>query len=488
LQQTNGSNFPVPKLTGTLELALGPRAPNTTLTRWLYDELRGAMLMGRLMRGMRLPSTRDFAGQHGVSRRVVVNVFEQLRTEGYLVSRVGSGTRVSDQLPEDLLQFVPARSAARRAASPSIRPGWTRPARPLRPIEPALAEFPMELWARIAARRLRRASVSLLAGGDVQGYGPLREAIADYLGSSRGVDCAPDEIVILSGVQQGLDLLARFLVKRGDSVWIEDPAYQGATAAFSNAGARLVPVPVDEDGLDPTKALRACPRPRAVYVTPAHQFPLGVTMSLERRLALLAAARRSGAHVIEDDYDSEFRFSGRPVPALRGLDRSEAVILAGSFNKVLFPSLRIGYLVLPQSLMDRFLAFRYHADAYPPAHLEAVLCDFIVEGHFGRHLRRMRELYGTRLAALQDNVTRYLKGAVELPNIQAGLNTPAYLVNGMKSNAAAVRAAARGVEVLSIDRYVLRRRDIQGVLVGFAAFTDADIREAVIALAQAFEK
>jgi GntR family transcriptional regulator/MocR family aminotransferase len=478
----------VSKFNGNPELVLGPRPPDTTLTRWLYDELRRAMLSGRLKRGMRLPATRDFAVQHGVSRRVVVNVFEQLQTEGYLVSRVGSGTRVSDRLPEDLLEFAPSQAAARRTASPAIRQEWTRPARPLRPIEPALSEFPMELWARIAARRLRRASSSLLAGGGVQGYGPLREAIADYLGTSRGVDCMPDEIVIVSGVQQGLDLLARFLVKRGDPVWIEDPAYTGAAAAFRNAGARLVPVPVDADGLDPAKALRACPRPRAVYVTPAHQFPLGVTMSLERRLALLAAARRSGARVIEDDYDSEFRFSGRPVPALRGLDRSEAVILAGSFNKVLFPSLRLGYLVLPQSLMDRFLAFRYQADAYPPTHLEAVLCDFIVEGHFGRHLRRMRELYGARLGALRDSVGRYLQGAVELPDIQAGLNSPAYLLRGMKSNDAAARAARCGVEVLSLDRFVLRRRDIQGVLVGFAAFTDAEIRKAVIALAQAFEK
>ncbi len=486
--ETTWVQLPVPKLTGNPELALGPRPQDTTLTRWLYDELRSAMLTGRLRRGMRLPATRDFAAQHGVSRRVVVNVFEQLKTEGYLVSRVGSGTRVSDQLPEDLLQVARARSTARRAASSSIRPEWTRPARPLRPIEPALSEFPMELWARIAARRLRRASTSLLAGGGVQGYGPLREAIADYLGTSRGVDCTPDEVVILSGGQQGLDLLARFLLKRGDSVWIEDPAYHGATAAFRNAGARLVPVPVDGDGLDPAKALRACPQPQAVYVTPAHQFPLGMTMSLERRLALLAAARRSGALVIEDDYDSEFRFSGRPVPALRGLDRSGTVILVGSFNKVLFPSLRLGYLVLPQTLMDRFLAFRYQADAYPPAHLEAVLCDFIVVGHFGRHLRRMRELYGARMAALRNDVTRYLKGAVVLPEIQAGLNSPAYLVNGMKSNMAAARAAACGVEVLSIDRYVLRRRDIRAVLVGFAAFTEAEIRKAVIALAQAFEK
>src|ERR1041385_3966671 len=264
------------------------------------------MLTGRLKRGMRLPATRDFAVQHGVSRRAVVNVFEQLQTEGYLVSRVGSGTRASDQLPEDLLQFAPSQAAARRASSPAIRQEWTRPARPLRPIEPALSEFPMELWARITARRLRRASPSLLAGGAVQGYGPLREAIADYLGTSRGVDCTPDEIVIVSGVQQGLDLLARFLVRRGDSVWIGYPACPGAPRAVRNAGAGRVPVPVDADGLGPAKGLRACGRPRAVYVTPAHQFPLGMTMSLERRLALLAAAWRSGAQVIEDDYDRAF--------------------------------------------------------------------------------------------------------------------------------------------------------------------------------------
>jgi GntR family transcriptional regulator/MocR family aminotransferase len=233
----------VSKFNGNPELVLGPRPPDTTLTRWLYDELRRAMLSGRLKRGMRLPATRDFAVQHGVSRRVVVNVFEQLQTEGYLVSRVGSGTRVSDRLPEDLLEFAPSQAAARRTASPAIRQEWTRPARPLRPIEPALSEFPMELWARIAARRLRRASSSLLAGGGVQGYGPLREAIADYLGTSRGVDCTPDEIVIVSGVQQGLDLLARFLVKRGDPVWIEDPAYTGAAAASATREHGSCPCP-----------------------------------------------------------------------------------------------------------------------------------------------------------------------------------------------------------------------------------------------------
>ena len=345
----------------------------------------------------------------------------------------------------------------------------------------------MDVWARIASRRFRRVSPAVLAGGAAQGYAPLREAIADYLGTSRGVECSPDEVAIVSGVQQALDLVARLTVKPGDPVWVEDPAYSGAAAAFRNAGARLVAVPVDAAGFDAAKAMRACPHPRAVYVTPAHQFPLGVTLSLERRLLLLSAARDCGAPIFEDDYDSEFRFSGRPVPALRSLDNSGTVLLAGSFNKVLFPSLRLGYLILPHSWVDRFVAFRYQADAYPAALSQAVLCDFMVEGHFGRHLRRMRELYGERLAALRENAARYLRGAVELPDIQAGLNTPAYLTNGMSSRDAAARAAAAGIEAMSLDRFTLRRRDPQGLLLGFAAFTANEIRKGVLALAQALE-
>jgi GntR family transcriptional regulator/MocR family aminotransferase len=453
----------------------------------LYDAIRNAILDGRLKRGMRLPATRDFSLQYGVSRRVVVNVFEQLQAEGYVTSRVGSGTRVTDQLPEDVLE-VPRRSDVEtKPASQRVLPEWVRPARPFRPIEPALANFPMDIWTRVAARRLRRVSPSILAGGAVQGYAPLREAIADYLATSRGIDCSADEVVVVSGVQQALDLVARFLVRSGDAVWVEDPGYVGAVSAFKNAGARIIPVPVDTAGLEPAKGERACSTPRAIYVTPAHQFPLGVTMSLERRLHLLSFARSCSAVVIEDDYDSEFRFSGRPVPALRGLDKAGSVILAGSFNKVLFPSLRLGYVLLPAPLVDRFLAFRFQVDAYPPSLSQAVMCDFMVEGHFGRHLRRMRELYSSRLSALQESATRYLRGTIELPNIQAGLNVPAYLRNGMTSRDAAEKAASAGIEVMSLDRFTLRKRDPGGFLLGFAAFEESEIRKGVLTLARALE-
>ncbi len=332
---------------------------------------------------------------------------------------------------------------------------------------------------------MRRLSPSLLAGGGPAGLLSLREVIAGYLGASRGVKCEPAQIAIVSGVQQAVDLLARLLVRPGDPVWIEDPGYIGTIAAFRNVGARIVAVRVDSDGLDVAAGRKASPAARLAYVTPAHQFPLGVTMSLDRRFLLLKWARESGARIIEDDYDSEFRFLGRPIPALQGLDRSDSVIYTGTFNKVLFPGLRLAYVVLPPDLVDPFIALRFTADRYPPGISQAVLCDFIVEGHFGRHLRRMRQMYAERLGLLQENARRYLAGAVELPPIQAGLNTPAYLVNGMSSVEAQARAAERDIETSALDMFALKRRDLRGLLLGFAAFDAREIKRGVLTLAEA---
>jgi len=266
----------MPRRTQTGELVLGPRPSGVTLTRWLYDEIRGAILEGRLPGGSRLPATRELASHHGVSRRTVVAVFEQLASEGYLSGKVGSGTRVNETLPDDLLNV---RSARRRRDErlAATAPDERRPARPFRAIEPALLEFPSELWARVASRRMRRLSPSILAGGESAGLLSLREAIAGYLGASRGVKCESAQIAIVSGVQQGVDLLARLLVRPGDPVWTEDPGYSGTIAAFRNAGACIVPVQVDSDGLDVAAARKASPAARLAYVTPAHQFPLDVT-------------------------------------------------------------------------------------------------------------------------------------------------------------------------------------------------------------------
>jgi GntR family transcriptional regulator / MocR family aminotransferase len=465
-------------------LTLGAKPRGTTLTRWLYDELRTAILSGRLRRGSRIPASRDLAVTYALSRRIVVAVFEQLRDEGYVTSRVGVGTVVSEHVPDDY-----AAPAAPRV-SPTVLVDRTptiyrRPPLPFRAFEPALEAFPMTVWATVASRVLRRLSARALAGGDLAGLKTLREAIAGYLGASRGVACAPDHIVIVSGAQQALDLLARLVLRPGDAVWMEDPGYDGAVQAFRNAAARVVPVRVDDRGLDPVRGERLCSKPSAVYLTPAHQFPLGTTLSLERRFHLLRWARANDVVVIEDDYDSEFRFSGRPVPAMKGLDDHDVVFLIGTFNKALFPSLRLGYVVVPDRWMDRLLALRHQMDRYPPGISQAVLARFIEEGHWGRHLRRMREIYGRRRLALVESVDRHLHGAIALPDIPAGLSTPAYLLNGMSSRHAAERASTKQLEVSPLDRFALQRRDLHGLLLGFAAFSESEIRAGVERLAAA---
>jgi GntR family transcriptional regulator/MocR family aminotransferase len=334
----------MPKAISSFELTLDNRPQHQTLTSWLYAQLRLAILEGRLRPGTRLPASRDFARQYGLSRGTVVSAFERLQAEGYVSCRVGSGTRVNQIEPVEPVRTANSTSPVyvRRVIADYVRPKpWiglvgTQGVRPFCMRDPAIAEFPAELWRRIAARRARTFRSWLQTDDDGRGYRPLREAIADYLGSSRGVRCSSGQVIVVSGVQQALDLLARLLLKQGDPVWMEDPGYFGATIAFANAGAQLIPVPVDEHGLSVSAGQRVCPRAKGVYVTPAHQFPLGMTMSLERRMAILKWASRTGAFVIEDDYDSEYRFEGRPVPAMQSLDRESNVIFIGSFNKLLF--------------------------------------------------------------------------------------------------------------------------------------------------------
>jgi GntR family transcriptional regulator/MocR family aminotransferase len=478
----------MPKDVSSFELTLNDRPKDATLTRWLHEGLRRAILDGRLRPGTRLPATRDFAKQYGVSRGTAVTVFDQLLSDGYLRSQTGSGTWVNELLPEHTHPSKEKRSAAARPPAPLLGLAFPQPGRPFRLHEPATAEFPTKVWARVASRRIRRLSSALMIGGNPSGYGPLREAIAGYLASARGVKCSTDQIVVTSGVQQGLDVLARLLLKPGDAVWMEDPGYFGASMAFGNAGARMIPVPVDDQGLSVQEGQKANGRVKCAYVTPAHQFPLGMAMSIERRLELLAWAAAAGAFIIEDDYDSEFRFEGRPMPVLQGLDRSGSVIVLGTFNKLLFPSVRLGYAVLPSSLMERFLELRYGTDLHGASLDQAVLCDFIVEGHLGRHIRRMRELYGERLAALLEGGREYLGGLLEISHIQAGLYTMGFLRNGMTSQEAESAASAAGVETMGLHRFTLGRSDLSGLLLGFAAFDEKRLRAGLADLAHALEK
>ena len=484
--------------TTSLPLSLPAPAAGIPLYRWLYEQLRTAILEGLLHPGARLPATRDVGKTYGLSRATVVAAFEQLHSEGYVEGRTGSGTYVSKVLPEQLLHAgrarledrLPHRRIALSAYAKRLQPFWSLPAQPVRAFranQPALDLFPTTLWAQVASRRLRRASTKLLAGGETLGYRPLREAVAEYLNTSRGVRCTPEQVLIVSGAQEGLDRTARLLLNAGDPAWMEEPGYPGAAAVLRAVGARICGVPVDAEGLDLQRGIRRWPRPKLVYVTPAHQFPLGVTMSLRRRLALLEWARKSGVLIFEDDYDSEYRYAGRPVPALQGLDRAGVVIFGGSFSAVMFPAMRLGYLVVPPEMVDVFAAAQSVSTHHPPLLGQAVLCDFIQEGHFARHIRRMREVYAERLGVLLKAAEKELRGVIEISNVEAGLQTIGCLHEGFKADKIVKAAAKRDVELKSLSQYYAREKPTNGLVLGFAAVEPRELERGAKELARLLE-
>jgi GntR family transcriptional regulator/MocR family aminotransferase len=484
-------------------VTIGPlgvdRRTGVPLHRQLYDGLRHAILAGRLRTGARLPSTRTLAGDLGVSRNTVLAAFGQLLAEGYLEGRVGAGTTVAQTLPEALLR---ARPEARGSLAPGVRPRLsrrglaivgTRPApgrgapvaRPFRPGLPGIDAFPFEVWTRLVARRWRRVPRQLLDYGDPAGFGPLRDAVAAYLRESRAVRGEAEQVIVVSGAQQAVDLAARVLLDPGDAAWVEDPGYPGARGALAAAGARIVPVPVDAEGLDVTAGAARAPDARLVHVTPSHQYPLGVTMSLARRLALLEWASRSGAWVLEDDYDSEYRYAGRPLAALQGLDTAGRVIYAGTFSKVLFPALRLGYLVVPPDLADAFLAARALADRHPPSVTQAALADFIEGGHFARHIRRTRALYAERQAALVRAASRVLEGVLSVRPAESGMHLVGWLPGGVDDRAAAEAALRHGLEAPPLSAYRVRPRPEGGLVLGYSAFAPRDLEAGAERLAAA---
>jgi GntR family transcriptional regulator / MocR family aminotransferase len=478
---------------------LPPRSKGAPATRWLYESLRLAILEGRLGLGSRLPTTRELAKEYGLARGTVVTAFESLKAEGYVNARVGSGTYVACELPETLLVVprapgvrpAPARTATRRLSKAARRltplfgyPEGRTPA--FRLGQPALDLFPTTLWAQVASRRLRMASVKLLLGCDAMGHEPLREAIADYLVTSRGVNCTPAQVAIVSGTLEALTIVSRLLLDPGDRVVMENPGYTGARLALESTGATIANVPVDDEGLVlDTKRMRDA---RLVYVTPAHQYPLGMSMSVSRRLALLEWARCTGATIFEDDYDSEYRYCGPPMPALQGLDRRGQVIFSGSFSKVLFPSIRLGYLVLPPDLVEPFAAAISVTVRHAPLLDQAVLADFITGGHFGRHIRRMREVYAERQSVLVSTAREELAGLLDVCSIEAGLQTVGWLPAGVDGSRVAERAAEKGIEVKAVPP-VGRGRSEQHVLqLGFAAVDGKEIRRGVGVLGEAIRE
>jgi GntR family transcriptional regulator/MocR family aminotransferase len=474
------------------------RRSRLPLQRQLYDQLRAGILAGRVSPSGRLPATRTLAADLAVSRNTVAAAFDQLLAEGYLEGRVGSGTFVAASIPDDLLRVssVPRRAETgpaprlsrrgRMLASTSVSPSRTREAlQPFQTGVPALDVFPRELWARLAARAVRRSGPERMGYADPAGFAPLRRAVAEYLRAARGVRCSWEQVVITAGSQQALDLAARVLLDPGDTAWVEDPGYMGARGAFIAAGVRCAPVAVDAGGLSVDDGAARYPDARMAYCTPSRQYPMGVTMPLARRMALLAWARDRAAWIVEDDYDSEFRYAGRPLACLQGLDAAGRVIYTGTFSKVLFPALRLGYLVAPQGAVDAFVSARALADRHPPVLEQAIVADFIDSGHFARHVRRMRALYAERQAALVAAAARHLAGHVDIQPAEAGMHLLGWLPHGTDDLDASRKAAAAGVSVPALSQYVVRARPRPALLFGYAAYPLRRIREAVGKLSDA---
>jgi len=476
------------------------------LSERIYQSLRRAILAGEFSAGARLPATRALSGELGVARNTVLLAYEHLLAEGYAVGRVGSGTYVAPTLPEAVLGVpggAPRSAVPRKVAAPTLSaygrrlgreasagtvapPAAATPRYDFRYGLPAVDAFPHALWRRLVARRMRSASAASLGYGPPEGYLPLRQALADYLRRSRGVACAAEQIVVVNGSQQALDLATRVLLDPGDRVLIEEPHYLGARRAFLAAGARLVPVAVDGDGLDLSTAPRGASAARLAYVTPSHQFPTGAVMSLPRRLALLAWARAAGAHVLEDDYEHEYRYEGRPIEALQGLDRAGRVLYAGTLSKVAFPALRLGYLVLPERLLAPFAAAKWLTDRHTPTLQQEALADFIREGHFERHLRRARLGASVRRAALLEALSGCLQDRVEVAGANAGMHLLVWLRDVAPAELPGIvqRAAGAGVGVYPVDPYYLTACRRAGLLLGYVSMTERDIRDGIRELAR----
>ena len=466
------------------------------LFRQLYEGIKQSVLSGKVAPGAQLPPTRDLARQLGISRQTVLNAYEHLIAEGYLSGTVGKGTFVSRSLP---LAGGPVKAAGSRPLRPLSARGerFIGPQTALNTHDgapkafrigmPGLDLFPFDIWARLEARRWRKPPHEL-GYGDPIGYKPLREALAGYLGASRGVHCHPDQILITSGSQQALFLIATLLLAPGDAAWVEDPGYRGISASLRAAEALICPVPVDEEGISVSFGKQCWPGAKLVYVTPSHQLPLGTTMSLPRRLELLAWAKENRSWIVEDDYDSEYRYTGPPLASLQSLDKAGSVIYVGTLSKVLFPGLRLGYMVLPPGLVDAFVQARAILDRHAAIIPQIVLADFIMEGHFGRHIKRTREAYAERRVALLEAIGSHLGEHLRVGPADAGLQLSTTFLSCRDDQAVASQARAQGIEVRALSQFYLddggkaQEERLSGLILGFAPIPVEDIRRAAPAL------
>jgi len=463
------------------------RSAAGSLYRQIYEQLRSAILKGQLAAGTHIPASRTMAGQLGVARNTVLAAVEQLAAEGFLDARQGSGTVVSARLAPELTRaarvtstVAPREFRFSRAgeALASIRrdSGMGDAPRTFMPGIPDLDAFPREIWARLLRRASQRLDPVSAAYGAMAGVTPLREALCEHLREARGVSADPDQIIITSSAQAALDLLARALLDEGDPVWVEDPGYLGSRATLLGAGASLVPMPVDDHGLDLSTSKTV---PRLIYVTPSHQYPTGRLMSLARRLELLDCAERHDASIIEDDYDSEFQFQGRPVAALQGLDRSGRVLYVGTFSKILQPGIRVGYVVVPKALAEPLARMQRNTGQVVSAGVQHALADFISEGHLRAHVRRMCALYEERQDILVQAVEKHLDGILRVERPAGGMQLIAELDGAQDDVMFSKALAAKGITARPISRFYLDEPKRRGFLLGFAGYSEAAINRGI---------
>lgn len=478
------------------------REASTPIAVQLAGAIRDAILSGKLAPGQRLPSSRTLARDHDVSRTTAVAVFDQLTAEGLIVSRVGAGAYVSDALnshrPASVdswpISFESSRHPARlaRLTKNASEQYFARLAHPVQPRAfvtgtPAYDAFPVALWARLTARYWRESRGIMLGYPEPSGLMALRKAVSAHLRANRGVVCEPEEVFIVNGAQDAFNRIGNILLDPGDPVWFENPGAIGARNSLISCGARLVPVPVDEEGISVKAGLSVAPDFRLAFVTPSHQHPTGVTMSLERRFELLRAAERAGAWIIEDDYDGEFFYSGRPLPTLKSVDTAGRVIYVGTFSKSLFPALRLGFLVTPPALADIFRRIAGATLQGAPTNQQAVVANFIEEGHFASHIRRMRKLYAERQEVLLEAASTRLAGMLDVMRSESGIQTVGYLAEGLEEEPVADAAAKRGVIVAPIGRFCLEPVAARGLALGFSASQPRDIKAGVLVLGEVLE-
>ncbi len=464
------------------------------LYRQVYLGLRRAILSGAVRKGERIPSTRELADQLGISRTITVLAYDQLAAEGFVTGRSGSGTYVSEGLgaPHDRASASSAKFRLSRFGASAedtesklhfpARNAGKRVSYDFAYGRSDIEDFPFEAWRRMLLRNARKASVRELDYGPASGTFALREAICAHLRRSRAVVCDPSQVIVVNGSQQGLDLITRVLIERGDPVAVEDPQYQGTREVLRAAGARLRPVPVDRDGLDPAMLPAAA---RMTFVTPSHQFPTGAILPLARRLALLQWAARSGGVVVENDYDGEFRYDGQALESLQGLDEEGRVIYMGTFSRTVFSALRIGYLVVPKALVRAFTAAKWLSDRHTATLEQQTLADFITSGMYERHLRRIRRRNSARRRTLLDAIHKYLGDRVEVTGDGAGAHVVLWPHGSSSEEAHVSRAASVGVRIYGISRYFLRRPSPVGLLVGYTRLGEHAIKESIRRLAEA---